>query len=151
MNLGIVNWIFGTIASYNNPSIVWFIRKQIKVNSDLSLCKEWEQIKCQFGWGPGKSDLVFDMQIGDPTCSRRLKLYDPWDSFQPKPFSDSMILWAFLPFSIIPAFIYHYVDKIYLIQNILLYVINEFCVVFNSLNTFYICIHIYTYKHAYKK
>jgi len=47
-------------------------------------------VQGQNRWGPGQPDLVPDLVVGSPACSRELELNDLWGPFQPKPFYDSM-------------------------------------------------------------
>ena len=51
-------------------------------------------VQGQAGWGPGQPGLVFDMEVGGPTCSRGLEIHDPQGPFQPRPFCDSVILFC---------------------------------------------------------
>lgn len=43
--------------------------------------------------GLGQPDLVLNLTVGNPACSRRDELDDPWGPFQLKLFCYSMILW----------------------------------------------------------
>ena len=47
--------------------------------------------RVQVGWDPGQSDLVLDLEAGNPAWSMELEPDDSWGPFQPKPFYDSMI------------------------------------------------------------
>jgi len=46
----------------------------------------WRCSRPGFGCGPGQPELVLDMEVGGPACSREgLELDDPWGPFRPKP------------------------------------------------------------------
>ena len=49
-------------------------------------------VQGQSGWGPGQTDLVPDVVVGNPTHGRELEHYDPCGPFQPKPLYDSIII-----------------------------------------------------------